>query len=172
MNVYSSDLQSVFGFSRRSAFASEYTWPNASGYGDITVARDPVVASVVRISIAVLTAVVIIGLIQSFGFVMPWESGNAVGSDAGSIVYLAGNDVLVSIVHGNDTDKITSLTLYFEKSGEQAKIYDVQSSIHSGQPIQIDDLALGYSGTDDVVLEAEFESGTTKVLSKTHLEFS
>ncbi|MDO5843808.1 MAG: hypothetical protein Q4Q53_01505 [Methanocorpusculum sp.] len=140
--------------------------------GNITVSRDPVVAAVVKWAIAVLAVVVIIGLVQSLGFVMPWENGSAVAADAGTIVYLSGNDVLVSIVEGSDINGITAISLAFEKSGEKISVPDVKPTIASGEPIIIEGMALGYSGTDNIILEATFEGGVTKVLSKTHLEFT
>lgn len=172
--MYVSDKKCVEEFCLDASFgqSSIHSLPKNTGYGDITVSRDPVVTAVVRWSIVILAVVVIAGMIQSFGFVMPWESGNAVGSDAGTIVYLSGNDVIVSIVNGNDTDKISSISLYFEKSGETVTVPNVQSTIRSGELILVKGMADGYSGADNIILEAEFEGGTTKVLSKTYLKFT
>lgn len=149
-----------------------YGHASTSGYGDITVSRDPAVEKVVRWAIVILTAVIVIGMVQSLGFMMPWETGSTIAADAGSIVFLSGNDVMVSIVDINGTDEISSISLYFESSGKEVVIPNVQPTIRSGEPIIIQDLANGYSGEENIILKAEFESGNTKVLSKTHLEFS
>lgn len=174
MNTYISGKKSVLELSADNSlgYGRVHTLTAKAGYNDLTVSRDPIVSTVIRWSIVILTAVIVLGMVQSFGVMMPWQTGSAIAADAGTIVYLSGNDVMVSIVEANDIDKISAVSLYFENSGRQVNIMNVQPTIRSGESIQIDGMALGCEGEDNIILEAEFEDGTTKVLSTTHLNFS
>lgn len=159
-------VDSSLGYGRVSPLTSN------AGYNEITVSRDPIVGVIVKWSIVILTVIIVLGMIQSFGVMMPWETGSTIAASAGSIVYVSGNDVMISIINEADMSEISSLSLYLENTGEKINVEDVQQTIHSGEPIMIKGLADGLVGESNIILTAKFEGGATKVLSTTYLQFS
>lgn len=125
-----------------------------------------------------LSPVMILGLIIGivialiiFGVFAMGEIVDSTYDDVDVTVRVSGNDVMVTVIGGNDVVHVTGIRAYIDGSPEiSAREYQPIESL--GSPILFTDLAKGVSGSAFVIVEAAFEDGTRGIINYARLQFN
>jgi len=117
----------------------------------------------------------VIGIVIGLVIVGIFAMGEIVDTSYGNVdvtVHLSGNDVVVSIIGGEDAPRVTGLHVYIDGAPETTSAANYQYSITSRQQIVFNGIALGVVGSRFVVVEAIFDDGTTTVIDYSRLQFN
>jgi hypothetical protein len=139
-----------------------------TGYSDRFKGENAV--TVPPVLIVVIIVVVVIGLI--FGGMYAMNQVVSTSYDkVDAIVKLSGNDVVVTIIGGDDAPKVSGLHTYIDGRESNAP-GNTKRSIVLGEPVIFTDLARGVTGTGFVVVEALFNDGQRGVITYSRMQFS
>lgn len=125
-------------------------------------------SQVMAIVIAIVVVIALIGIgLFAMGQLVETSYDNV---DA--IVQLSGNDVVVTILGGENADKIVALHAYIDGVGDPNAPGNTKRPIVIGEPVPFSNLARGVTGTGFVVVEAIFSDGSQGVVTYSRMKFS
>lgn len=127
-------------------------------------------------SFAILVALIVIGIVGVLSIGSMVTAGEPqqlvrtyTSGDVETLIRLSGNDVIVSVIGGDDADNISSIYVYY-KNGKDSQVPrnpgNTYNNVIVDEPIVFKDMAKGLKGSNSIVVEAVFDdpSKSTKII--------
>lgn len=95
-----------------------------------------------------------------------------VTGDVETLINISGNDVLVTIIGGENADKISSIYVYYNNKKLDRTSSNTYNDVKVDETIVFKDMAKGLSGKDLITVEAVFDDLTTAIIGTTYCDFS
>lgn len=123
----------------------------------------------------IIGVLLIIGIVVAMVFVGNVVMGEIVGTSYGNVdvtVHISGNDVVVSIIGGEDASSVTGLHTYIDGAPETFSESNYQYNVVLGKPVVFSGIASGIVGSRFVIVEAIFDDESVSVIHYARLQFT
>lgn len=125
---------------------------------------------------AVILIIGVIGILSVGGMVSAGQPAELtrtyVTGDVETLVKISGNDVIVSIIGGNNADKISSIYVYYNNNKVDRTSSNTCNDVKINEPIVFEDMAKGLTGKDSITVEAVFDDFSTSIIGTIYCDFS
>ncbi|HJK77447.1 hypothetical protein [Methanocorpusculum vombati] len=121
--------------------------------------------------IVVLLAIGIVAVLIFVGLCAMTEIADISHANVDVTARVSGNDVMITVIGSDDARHVTGICAYIDGAAE-GKQTVFRTFPGTGETIVFPDIAAGVFGSAFVIIEAQFDDGTTDIVNYVRLQFS
>lgn len=130
----------------------------------------PLAVTAILLILAVIAVFSIGGMVSAGGpdqLVKTYVKG-----DVEALIQVCGSDVAVTVLDGEDTDKISSIYIYYKSAQIPRNGENTCNNVELGKTITFSNMTCGLTGEDYIIVEAVFDDFSTKIIGTVYCNFT